>query len=179
MKKTLKFVTAFIALVSASPAAASDKTWDDIGTAGEYVLVAAALGVPALKGDWKGDLQAAASIGVASLSTRGLKEAFPKTRPDGSDDKSFPSGHTATSFAAAATLTNRYGWKVGLPAHALAAFVGASRVEARKHFAVDVLAGAAIGELSGFLITSRYDDNVVIIPWADSKGGGIVIAGRF
>jgi len=163
----------------AAPCLASDKTWDDIGTVGEYTLVAAALGIPALKGDWNGGLQAAGSMGAASLVATGLKEAFPKTRPDGSDDKSFPSGHTSVSFAAAATLTNRYGWQVGLPAHALAAFVGASRVEARKHFVVDVLAGAAIGELSGFLITKRFDDNVVIIPWADTQGAGIVVAGRF
>lgn len=165
--------------LAAAPAHASDKTWDDIGTVGEYTLVAAALGIPAVQGDWQGDLQAAGSIGVASLAAFGLKEAFPKTRPDGSDDKSFPSGHTSVSFAAAATLTNRYGWKVGLPAHALAAFVGASRVEARKHFVVDVLAGAAIGELSGFLITSRLNDNVMIVPWADSHGGGILLTARF
>ncbi|HNR78204.1 MAG TPA: phosphatase PAP2 family protein, partial [Parvularculaceae bacterium] len=104
---------------------------------------------------------------------------FPRMRPDGSDDRSFPSGHTSVSFAAAATLTNRYGWKVGLPAHALAAFVGASRVKARKHHVSDVLVGAAIGELSGFLITSKLNDNVAIIPWADAEGGGVLVTGRF
>ncbi|MEK7265208.1 MAG: phosphatase PAP2 family protein [Pseudomonadota bacterium] len=168
-----------LALLAAAPAHASDKTWDDIGTVGEYTLVAAALGIPAIKGDLQGDLQAAGSIGAAMLVTTGLKETISRTRPDGSDDKSFPSVHTSTSFAAAATLTNRYGWKVGLPAHALAAFVGASRVEANRHFVTDVLAGAVIGELSGFLITNRFDDDVMILPWADSHGAGIVIAGRF
>ncbi len=165
--------------LAGTPASASDETWDDIGTVGRYVLVAAALGIPAVKGDWEGDLQAAGSVGLASLATTGLKEAFPTMRPDGSDDKSFPSGHTSVSFAAAATLTNRYGWKVGLPAHALAAFVGATRVEARKHRAVDVLAGAAIGELSGFLITSKFNENVMIIPWADAHGGGVILTARF
>lgn len=178
MKKR-DYWAAIIALLTAFPARASDKTWDDIGAAGEYALVAVALGVPAIKGDWDGDLQAAGSIGAAMLVTTGLKETISRTRPDGSDNKSFPSGHTSTSFAAAATLTNRYGWKVGLPAHALAAFVGASRVEANRHFVTDVLAGAAIGELSGFLITKRFDDNVVIVPWADSHGAGIFVAGRF
>ena len=178
MNRYLAYAAGVVVLAGA-PAHASDETWDDIGTAGEYVLVAAALGVPALKGDWNGDLQAAGSIGAAMLVTAGMKETFPRTRPDGSDDKSFPSGHTSTSFAAAATLTNRYGWKVGLPAHALAAFVGASRVEARRHFVTDVLVGAAIGELSGFLITKRFDDNVVIVPWADSHGAGVFVAGRF
>ncbi|HNS86941.1 MAG TPA: phosphatase PAP2 family protein [Parvularculaceae bacterium] len=178
MNRILSCAAGF-ACLTAAPAQAGDEAWDDAGTAGRLVLVAAALGVPAAQGDWKGDLQAAASMGVASLATTGLKETFPRMRPDGSDDRSFPSGHTSVSFAAAATLTNRYGWKVGLPAHALAAFVGASRVKARKHHVSDVLVGAAIGELSGFLITSKLNDNVAIIPWADAEGGGVLVTGRF
>src|SRR3546814_3471276 len=58
--------------------------------------------------DWSSDV---------CSSDLGLKEVFPSRRPDGSDDKSFPSGHTSTSFAAAATLHNRYGWEAGLPAY--------------------------------------------------------------
>lgn len=173
-------LAAVLALVgAASPAAASDEDWDDAGTAVRWALVATALAAPAIQGDWNGEFQAIASVGAATLVTTGLKETISKERPDGSDDRSFPSGHTSSAFAAAATLTNRYGWKVGLPAHALAAFVGASRIEARRHDAVDVLAGAAIGSLSGFLLTRKRDDSVVIIPWADGAGAGVLIAGRF
>jgi membrane-associated phospholipid phosphatase len=176
----VRFTAFLIAVFAAmSPAFASDEDWDDVGTAVRWALVGAALAAPAAQGDWNGEFQAAASIGAATLVTTGLKETISKERPDGSDNRSFPSGHTSSSFAAAATLTNRYGWKVGLPAHALAAFVGASRIEAEKHDVVDVLAGAAIGSLSGFLITRKRDDSVVIIPWADGDGGGILIAGRF
>jgi len=178
MKQTF-FVACLALLFAASPASASDKDWDNAGTAVRWVLVGAALGVPASKGDWDGGLQAIGSIGAATLVTTGLKETISKERPDGSDNRSFPSGHTSSAFAAAATLTNRYGWKVGLPAHALAAFVGASRVEARRHDAVDVLVGAAVGELSGFLITRKFSDDVVIVPWADGDGAGVLIAGRF
>lgn len=178
--KTPMPCAAFLALLaSVSPAAAGAQDWDDAGTAVRWVLVGAALAAPAVQGDWSGDLQAIGSIGAATLVTTGLKETISKERPDGSDNRSFPSGHTSSSFAAAATLTNRYGWKVGLPAHAAAAFVGASRIEAEKHDVVDVLAGAAIGSLSGFLLTRKRDDSVVIIPWADGDGGGVFVAGRF
>lgn len=179
MMRQLAFAASLSFVAAASPALASDKDWDDAGSAVRWVLVGAALAVPAVEGDWSGEFQAIASIGAASLVTTGFKETISKERPDGSDNRSFPSGHTSVSFAAAATLTNRYGWKVGLPAHALAAFVGASRIEAEKHDVVDVLAGAAVGSLSGFLITRKRDDSVVIIPWADGNGGGILIAGRF
>lgn len=100
-------------------------------------------------------------------------------RPDGSDRRSFPSSHTATSFAAAASLQNRYGWQLGVPAQLVAAFVGLARVKADKHHWYDVIAGAAIGEASVFLITTRHDANVRILPWGDSKGGGVAMAMRF
>src|SRR3546814_3323555 len=79
----------------------------------------------------------------------------------------------------AATLQNRYGWKVGVPAQIVAAFVGLSRVEARKHHVHDVLVGAAIGEASGFLITRRANDRIQVFPWGDTKGGGVAVTMRF
>src|SRR4051794_24088854 len=145
-----------LCVATATPASArNEKAWDDASTIGRDVLVLTALGVPAAHGDWQGDLQAGGSMGAAFIVTDGLKQAFPEARPDLSNRKSFPSGHTSVSFAAAASLQNRYGWKVGLPAQLLASFVGLSRVEARKHHWYDVVVGAGIGEASGFLITSR------------------------
>lgn len=166
-------------LAAATPAHASEKGWNDAGSIARDALVVAAFGVPAVQGDWDGALQAAGSVGVAAGVTYGLKEAFPERRPDGSDRKSFPSGHTSVSFAAAATLHNRYGWEVGLPAQIVAAFVGLSRVEAKKHHVHDVLVGAAIGEASGFLITRKASDRVQIFPWGDTKGGGVAMTMRF
>ena len=118
-------------------------------------------------------------MGAAFAFTEGLKYAIPEERPDGSDNKSFPSGHASASFAAAATIEKRYGWHVGLPAHIVAAFVGVSRVEARKHFVGDVLIGAAIGEASGWLLTSKRDGGVHWLPWGDAHGGGVTIAAPF
>ena len=101
-------------LLSVSPAQVSEKGWSDAGTAAEIGLVVIALGAPAVQEDWNGNLQAAGSIAAAGLITQGLKETFPKLRPDGSDYRSFPSGHTSVFFAAAATIINRYGWKAGI-----------------------------------------------------------------
>lgn len=168
-----------ISVTVATPAAASTKSWDNASTVGLGILAAAALGVPAVQGDWKGDLQAVESMGAAFAVTEGLKAAFPERRPDNSDNKSFPSGHSSMSFAAAATLQNRYGWEVGLPAQVLASFVGFARVKARKHHWYDVVAGAAIGETSGFLLTSKRNSNVRILPWGDTKGAGIALGMRF
>lgn len=170
---------AAIALASAAPAAASEKGWDDAGTVAKNALVVAAFGVPAVQGDWEGVLEAGGSIGGTILITQGLKEAFPSRRPDGSDNKSFPSGHTSTSFAAAATLHNRYGWEAGLPAYVVASFVGLSRVEARKHRVGDVLVGAAIGTATGHLITTKANDRVQIFPWGDTKSAGVDVTFRF
>lgn len=161
------------------PALADEKDW---GTASDVVrnaLVAAAIGAPLVQGDGDGALQAAGSVAAASLITTGLKEAFPERRPDGSDRKSFPSGHTSVAFASAATLHNHYGWQAGLPAQLAAAFVGFARVKADKHHWYDVVVGAAIGEATGFLITSRRNTRVQIVPWGDSKGGGMTVAARF
>jgi membrane-associated phospholipid phosphatase len=168
-----------LSLSIATPAHASEKGWDDAGTIAKNALVVAAFGVPAVQGDWEGVLEAGGSIGGTILLTQGLKEAFPSRRPDGSDDKSFPSGHTSTSFAAAATLHNRYGWEAGLPAYVVASFVGLSRVEAKRHRVGDVLVGAAIGTATGHLITTKANDRVHILPWGDTKSAGVDVTLRF
>ncbi|MCC8057873.1 phosphatase PAP2 family protein [Cloacibacillus sp.] len=65
-------------------------------------------------------------------------------------DYSFPSGHTAASFAAASALYfRRSGWWI--PAGLLAALIALSRLYLYVHFPTDVLGGAALGILSGWL----------------------------
>jgi membrane-associated phospholipid phosphatase len=79
--------------------------------------------------------------------TLALKSGVPAMRPDGSDTRSFPSGHASLSACAAVSL-------IPLLPHSpltsllLAAgplLVGASRVVLRRHHARDVLAGWALG----------------------------------
>lgn len=171
-------IGAGLVLVPAS-ALAGEHGWEAASNVGRNLLVAASLGVPAVQGDWRGDLQAAESLLAAGGTTYVLKEVTHERRPDGSDTRSFPSGHTSVSFAAAATLEKRYGWRAGLPALAVASFVGLARVEADKHYVHDVLAGAAIGTVSGFLLTSRYNDRVRLTPWFAHHGGGMDVSLRF
>lgn len=162
-----------LALALASPVAASDKDWDTASTIGVGALAAWSIGVPAVAGDGAGALQAAGSIGAAYAVSTGLKEIFPEQRPDGSDNRSFPSGHTSAAFGAAASIFERRGAGEGIPAFALATFVGFARVEARQHHWYDALAGAAIGTGSGLLLTRPLaDKRIALAPWADSTGGG-------
>ena len=177
MRFTIPAIAA--SLLIASPAQAGDNGWATASDIGRDGLVIVALGLPSIQGDWKGTKQAAFSLGATALVTTALKETISEERPDHSNDKSFPSGHTSISFAAAATLHKRDGWQVGVPAHLVAAFVGVARVKADKHFARDVIAGAAIGEASGWLLTSRKNDQVQWLPWGDAHGGGVAVAMKF
>lgn len=66
------------------------------------------------------------------------------------DDFSFPSGHTAASFAAVAALYfsgKRNLWKAAL---VLACLIAFSRLYLYVHYPTDVLGGAVIGFLAGF-----------------------------
>ena len=63
-------------------------------------------------------------------------------------DSSFPSGHTASLFAAATALAFRYKLK-SLPAFFVALLVACSRIYLCLHYPSDVLAGMLIGAACG------------------------------
>ncbi len=80
-----------------------------------------------------------------------LKQTTHVVRPDGSNDHSFPSGHTATAFMTATMLTKEYGHKspwIGIGAYTVASATGLMRIANNKHWLSDVLTGAGIGILS-------------------------------
>lgn len=60
-------------------------------------------------------------------------------------DYSFPSGHTASSFAAAWVLWHRLPKRFGIPALALAGLIGLSRLYLGVHYPTDVIFGAISG----------------------------------
>jgi len=68
---------------------------------------------------------------------------------------SFPSSHTSQAFAVAAVLEDRYGWGVGVVAYTLAGAVGASRIIQERHWASDVVGGAALGWIIGHTLSRR------------------------
>ena len=74
-------------------------------------------------------------------------------RPHG---HSFPSGHTASAFAAAFALwlQNR---KLGVPALVLAAFIAFTRLYLYVHFPTDVLGGLVLGIALGFFASWLVD----------------------
>lgn len=119
-------------------------------------LPAAALAGTLIARDWTGLKQGV----FTALATAGailiLKYSVHERRPDFSNYHSFPSGHTATTFATAAYLQRRYGWKFGGPAYALATYVAWGRVFAKKHHWWDVVAGAAIGAGSAYIFTRPW-----------------------
>jgi membrane-associated phospholipid phosphatase len=175
----LIMLTLLAVLFNAPAHAISDSSWEDISDIGAYTLVGAALIVPITRDDTDGLYQAtyslSSAIGVSLLG----KALVDEERPDNSDNDSFPSGHTASAFASATTLHRRYGWQTGLPAYALATLTGISRERARQHYWWDVVAGAAIGTATGWFFTDAVDDNVQLVPWVSSKGGGITVSMRW
>lgn len=109
--------------------------------------------------------------------TFALKYSINKPRPEGNGDHSFPSGHTSAAFQGAAFIHRRYGWKYGMPAYIGAAFVGWSRAEGEsdKHDFTDVAAGALIGALSSYYLTTKYK-NLTFKPVVDSENVGMSLS---
>lgn len=64
---------------------------------------------------------------------------------------SFPSGHTSSSFAAAAVFYRHLPKKLGLPSVILAGLIGFSRLYVGVHYPTDVIAGALMGILLSYM----------------------------
>jgi len=116
---------------------------------------------------------------LSSLVTGALKATLGRARPyvvndtnphdfkfgggfTSSDRQSFPSGHTTTAFAAASAVTSEMRrlypgsvWYVAPVLYGGATLVGLSRMYHNKHWASDVVLGAAIGTFSGLKVV-RY-----------------------
>ncbi len=97
------------------------------------------------------------SVAGTFVLTYGMKYLFDRERPyeryphrvhpfSTESSPSFPSGHTATAFALATSLSIKYPkWYVIAPSAVWACSVGVSRMNEGVHYPTDVLAGAAIG----------------------------------
>lgn len=131
-------------LTSGVATAAKDETPADIVTG---LVPIATYAIAHFKDDGEGEGQFLRSVAASLVLNSTLRVAFNQTswgeRPNGSP-YGFPSGHTAFMGSSAAFLQDRYGWKFGVPAYALTAYVAWVRVDTDHHRWRDVTAGAAL-----------------------------------
>jgi hypothetical protein len=109
---------------------------------------------------------------IGAAWTIGLKEVTRRSRPEGTGF-SFPSGHTATAFASATVLQRRFGWKAGIPAYAVAGYVGLSRIQMQRHYLSDVAFGAALGIVAGRNVSIGHGHQLSVGPLVSDSGSGI------
>lgn len=83
--------------------------------------------------------------GYAISVNYALKLMVNEQRPNGTDHKSFPSGHSAAAFAFSTVVWTEHGWKYGVPATMLSILTAASRINDNMHSLHDVIAGATVG----------------------------------
>jgi len=91
------------------------------------------------------------SLLISSAVVLPTKHLVREERPDGSNNLSFPSGHTTTAFTTAHFMFREYQdeniW-LSLSGYPIAVFTGVYRILNDKHWVGDVVAGAGIGILS-------------------------------
>jgi membrane-associated phospholipid phosphatase len=114
----------------------------------------------------------------SQIVVQSLKFAAERSRPDATNHFSFPSGHTASAFATATVLQRDFGWKAGIPAYAVGAWVAASRMGSNKHYLSDVLMGAAIGVSAGRAVTIGSNSMKFDVGLAPATGGAAVMFTR-
>lgn len=133
-------------------------------------MVGTVVAVPSGDGAWEWRperlLLEVGATQVTELLTRSLKDATGRERPDGSNDRSFPSGHASQSAVAAALacrnvdqipgLANGWGGALKVSFRVLAAGSAWARVEAGVHYPSDVLFGAALGNFVAVLLHDAF-----------------------
>jgi membrane-associated phospholipid phosphatase len=73
-------------------------------------------------------------------------------------------------------LHSEFGWKAGVPAYAVAAWIGASRMQGQRHYLSDVITGAAVGILAGRSVSfSAGSARFAVSPVAVPGGAGVNI----
>ena len=124
---------------------------------------------------------------LSSAITLPLKKTMSVLRPDGSDSKSFPSGHATTAFAMAQWLREEYKASNPLLSYSgyfIATASSISRVSYHKHHLADVLMGAGIGMLSTKAIYAIFpngfsksnDKHITLYPISSKETYGLTMA---
>ncbi len=133
------------------------------------------------------------SFGIMGITTTSVKHLADRPRPDGSNNYSFPSGHTASAFAAAEFLNQEYRdvspW-IGYAGYTVATATGALRMYNNKHWLSDVVAGAGFGIASTKLayiiyphlrklVLGKQSVHYSMVPTYQQKSVGLAFNGTF
>jgi hypothetical protein len=143
-------------------------------------------------GEWllnkAGGLGIQTGTGILLRSTVGaLKDATDRTRPNGKDKASFPSGHasnTSLYSTMAAKNAENMGWSdttLTITRYGLGTLTAATawaRLEANQHFPSDVLGGIALGHFFGAFFTDAFlgidNPNKVLVLFEPSRDGYVM-----
>jgi membrane-associated phospholipid phosphatase len=112
---------------------------------------------------------------LAESMVEPLKFIVGRERPDASNHQSFPSGHSAVTFAAATVIERHLGWKKAALGYAIAAYVASSRLHDNVHYLSDVVFGAAVGTIAGRTVTQHGPDTWAIAPTPLAGGYGVFV----
>lgn len=161
--------------INTTPLTSTQKHIETLGTAVAIALPLTAGGIALYKDDRVGVAQLTVETILTVGTAYALKSIVREERPNGADDRSFPSDQTALSASGSSFLWGRYGWQYGLPAFALTQFVSYSRVQARQHHWYDTLASSGIAAGYGYVLTTpfkkRFGVDTALSP---APGGGFV-----
>lgn len=133
-----------------------------LGDAGWFWILLTILLLMISKSRRTGIVMAVSLVINALVTNVVLKNLFARTRPyevvEGLEriveeqvDFSFPSGHTACSFAAAVVICKLCPKRYGIPAMVLAVLIALSRLYVGVHFPTDVIGGAVFGTVAALL----------------------------
>jgi len=136
------------------------------------LYLAAAVGLPLLTDGRDGKnhaLRAADALGTSVLLAEGLKALVREKRPDAASRDSFPSGHATAAFAVA-TVESEFHPRQAPLWYSGAALISYSRVRLNRHYAQDVVAGAALGYFTARIELSR-PHGLILSPLISPEGG--------
>jgi membrane-associated phospholipid phosphatase len=108
------------------------------------------------------------AVAHTAIIVTALKEIAQRERPLDANHhgrfwkggSSFPSGHSATSFAVASVFAYEYRDHIAVPitAYSVASLVAFSRLSGRKHWASDIFVGSSTGFLIGRYLYRHHHD---------------------
>ncbi len=175
MKKLLAL--SLISLLNLTPLSAKSNT-ETLGDILAVTLPLATYETTIYNQDKEGQSQFYKSYRATIATAVVLKYAIKEERPDKSNNRSFPSGHTASAFAGAGFIHKHYGLKYAIAPYILATYTGYSRVHSNKHHTHDVIAGATIAMLSNWYFVKPYK-NLKISPTATNEFQGVKVSYKF